>query len=188
VTSAPQRNLTQKILNNAQDFLPSAIANPPWQLSAGLLPVLNASDAARRLFRFDYRHTMVGLKTFVATFKATPQNVVRRFHYLFCEAGSGESVRAEIVVLGQISGTWSVIVAERDSGSVHENFLGTPSGGGDYAPNIGYFDIPPGAFLRLTSKGPLPATRILDFGFMYEELAAPAIFEQQEIPVTVVEV
>lgn len=188
MTSAPQRNVAQKVLSNAQDFIPSAQANPGWELIQALLPVLDATDAARRFFRFDYRHTMIGNLVFVATFAPTPQNVVRRFHYLFCEAGSGESVRAEIVVLGQISGTWSVIVAERDSGAVHENFLSTGSGGGDFAPHVGYFDIPPGAFLRLTSKAALPASRILDFGFLYEEFAAPAIFEQQEIPVTVVEV
>jgi len=189
VTSAPQRNVAQKILSNVQDFLPSATVNPGWQLFASLLPVLDATPAGRRLFYFDYRHTMVAAKVFVADFAPTPPNVLRRYINLFCEAGAGEDIRLELILPeGQVSGPWTSVVAVRDSGSIQTNFFSLESQATDMAPLQPYLDVPPGGHLRLSSVTPMLINNILDFGFLYEELAAPVVFEPQEIAVTIVEV
>lgn len=189
MTTPPNVNIAQRVLTGAQDFIPSGVRSLPWTLVPALFPTLDATSAVRRLFWSASRHTMAGVNLgFRALFDPTPIDVIRRYHMIYAALGSGGGVTAEIVLVGSaiIGNTYTTIFAERDSGNRHENMLMVGAGGG-FAPTLPYVDIPAGGKLRLQSKGTLPQGRVVDFGFVYEELAAPVVSELKTIDALVTE-
>lgn len=191
MASQPSVNIAQRVLTGAQDFLPTGVRSLLWQLVPGLFPILDASQAQRRLFWFDYEHDMVGALQFTATFDPTPQNITRRYHAMFCQAAGSPRFNAQIILHpGAVvpGGPYRTTIASRTAGNREENMFSNNGAAGDFGSQSGFFDFPPGSQLQLLSVMNLGIGDTVNFGFIYEEMAAPAISDQQEIPVTVTEI